>query len=113
MEIISRKEALERGLLHYFTGKPCKYGHTVKRYVKDKKCVDCNKEKKRLYRNTPDGKAYMREYNKSDKAKTIKKEYNKSSQAKAWWKEYRQSPKGKAYRRSYSNSPALKSALYL
>jgi hypothetical protein len=33
MEIISWKEAKEKGLKHYFTGKPCKNGHISKRFV--------------------------------------------------------------------------------
>jgi|SRR5690625_511155 len=43
MEIISRKEAKERGLKHYFTGKPCKRGHIEKRFVSGFQCVVCVK----------------------------------------------------------------------
>lgn len=41
MEIISKKEALNKGLKTYFTGKPCKHGHTSERYVSSRCCVDC------------------------------------------------------------------------
>lgn len=41
-EIISRQYAIAENLRHYFTGKPCKYGHISKRYVSTNKCVDCN-----------------------------------------------------------------------
>lgn len=41
LNIISRKEALEKGLTHYFTGKPCKYGHIAPRYVTSLGCRAC------------------------------------------------------------------------
>jgi len=41
MELITRKEAKAKGLTHYFTGKPCKYGHIAKRFTSAGKCVDC------------------------------------------------------------------------
>jgi hypothetical protein len=44
MDIITRKEALEKGLHLYFTGKPCKRGHICERTAKGG-CVDCNKIK--------------------------------------------------------------------
>ena len=45
MEIISRKEAIARGLRRYFTGKPCKHGHLTMRYTKSTRCIACNKTK--------------------------------------------------------------------
>lgn len=44
MEIISRKEALERGLKRYFTGKPCKRGHVAERQSSNGTCMDCYAE---------------------------------------------------------------------
>ena len=43
MDKITRKEAIEQGLTHYFTGKACKRGHVAKRFVKGQLCVDCAK----------------------------------------------------------------------
>jgi hypothetical protein len=40
--IISKDEALERGLARYFTGKPCRRGHTSERYVNGN-CVACTR----------------------------------------------------------------------
>lgn len=40
-QIISRKDALAKGLKRYFTGKPCKHGHIGKRYVIDWGCQIC------------------------------------------------------------------------
>lgn len=36
-----RQKALTLGWDRYFTGLSCKRGHTVKRYVKDRRCVKC------------------------------------------------------------------------
>lgn len=43
-EIISRKEAIARGLKRFFTGKPCARGHVSERYI-SKNCRECNIEK--------------------------------------------------------------------
>ena len=45
MELISRKEAREQGLTRYFTGKPCKNGHTSERFVSNKTCCACITER--------------------------------------------------------------------
>ncbi len=45
---ISRAEAAQCGLLRFYTGKPCRAGHVVERYVGNKHCVACNAEKTRL-----------------------------------------------------------------
>lgn len=56
LEIITRKVARSRGLVHYYTGKPCHRGHVCARFVSDYSCVECKakhrvrdheKEKKR------------------------------------------------------------------
>lgn len=36
-----RYTAREAGLIHYFTGKPCRNGHIVARYVSTRRCVQC------------------------------------------------------------------------
>jgi hypothetical protein len=43
MDIISRKDAISRGLVRYFTGRPCRNGHLVERLVSGKKCCECNR----------------------------------------------------------------------
>jgi hypothetical protein len=45
MEILSRDEALEKGLKRYFTGKPCKRGHVSERFTVSKNCVGCHYRK--------------------------------------------------------------------
>jgi len=42
MEIISRKDARQKGLVRYYTGKPCKHGHICERYVAGWGCLICN-----------------------------------------------------------------------
>ena len=43
MEIITRQEAMEQGLVRFFTGKPCKYGHVSERKTKNFRCLECHK----------------------------------------------------------------------
>ena len=40
----TRKEAREKNILYYLTGKPCKKGHFTKRRVSNGGCVMCDKE---------------------------------------------------------------------
>ncbi len=55
MDIISCKEAIEKGLKHYFTGKPCKRGHIVFRNTNGRCCLTCdNERRKRAYRLNPE-----------------------------------------------------------
>ncbi|HET8689030.1 MAG TPA: hypothetical protein VFM18_20665 [Methanosarcina sp.] len=44
MDKITRKEAIEQGLTHYYTGKPCKNGHDSIRFVVNCCCAACIKE---------------------------------------------------------------------
>ncbi len=40
-QIITRKEAIARGIQKYFTGVPCKNGHIVERYTVTSSCTQC------------------------------------------------------------------------
>ncbi len=42
LHIYTKQQAIERGLRHYFTGKPCKRGHFCVRYVASG-CAECNR----------------------------------------------------------------------
>jgi len=70
MEIITRKEAKERGLDRYYTGEPCKYGHIDERYMSTGNCVVCRKEHRKEYDKKygkewrEDNKEYHKEYKK-------------------------------------------------
>lgn len=47
MDVISKQEALARGLKFYFTGKACIHGHNSERTVADWKCCECNRLRQR------------------------------------------------------------------
>jgi hypothetical protein len=40
-ETVTRQEAIERGLVRYFTGEECKHGHVAERYTMSGGCVEC------------------------------------------------------------------------
>jgi hypothetical protein len=42
-KIISREEAIEQGLMRFFTGEPCPHGHIAERYTSCGKCIPCHK----------------------------------------------------------------------
>lgn len=55
MNEVTRKEAKERGLKFYFTGKPCKRGHVCERYVCNHQCLKCTENQgKDYYENNKD-----------------------------------------------------------
>lgn len=69
MNIISKSEAKSKGLKHYYTGVPCKYGHIATRKVSNGDCLECKrlrsieqrakpsqKHKDKLYRSTDEYK---------------------------------------------------------
>ncbi len=51
MEIISRAEALSRGLIRFFTGRPCIRGHLSERNVVNRSCIACEVEGHRARRS--------------------------------------------------------------
>lgn len=48
--LITKNEALEKGLIYYFTGKPCKHGHISERLVKGGSCRICKNNHAEKYR---------------------------------------------------------------
>ncbi|RTL93858.1 hypothetical protein EJV44_15395 [Ancylobacter aquaticus] len=48
MSPLSRQDALKSGVSTYFTGLPCKSGHTTRRYTKSGHCVACQQANARL-----------------------------------------------------------------
>jgi len=60
MDVISKKDAIEQGLKHYYTGKPCIHGHYSKRQVSDRSCVLCKKARTKA--NPEYIKAYRKKY---------------------------------------------------
>lgn len=50
--LIKRKEAFERGLKRFYTGKPCAKGHDAERFVTTGGCVKCNAERSSLFKKS-------------------------------------------------------------
>ena len=67
MEIISRKEAKEKGLKRYFTGKRCKNGHIAQRLVSSFGCVICENERAQAWKKTVKGKRWQKNYTKKQR----------------------------------------------
>lgn len=80
MELITQKEALDKGLSTYFTGKPCKKGHITIRAVVNGTCYGCIYERNAIYK-----------VKNSDKIKKKKAEWHQLTKDKRqqYGKEYR------------------------
>jgi len=78
-QVVSKEEAKEKGLKHYFTGVACKNGHVAERYVSVGKCVVCQKEivKRDYEKHQEDRRAQKREYyaNNKEKIADYQKQY--------------------------------------
>lgn len=48
-EIISRAGAFAQGRKHFYTGKPCKYGHDSARFTSTGGCMACNAARSNLF----------------------------------------------------------------
>lgn len=59
LHIINRAVAKKIGIKRYFTGKPCKYGHSCERFVSGQ-CVICASESLKKYQN--DNREKINEY---------------------------------------------------
>lgn len=62
MDIISAREAFNKGLKRYFTGEKCKYGHVSERMISNGSCVEClkfrtNRDRKKIYERVRQWKA--------------------------------------------------------
>jgi hypothetical protein len=67
MDIISRKEAKEKGIKNYFTGKPCKRGHVNYRLVSNHKCCGCVKEENKNRHESSWYAKYRKDYYKKNR----------------------------------------------
>lgn len=81
-EIISRKEAREKGLIRYFSGVPCARGHLSERLTNCSHCLECERVRQRARSSDPrvmerkrnwhrENKAYGREYSKKWRAEKL------------------------------------------
>ena len=82
-EIISRKDALAKGMNRYFTGKKCKNNHIDQRSVIDFACVSCRNEiRKKIHLNNKerDNERSRNYYQKNkERCKTINRYLRKNN----------------------------------
>ena len=98
-KIITKQEALTKGLKRYFTGVKCKHGHLSERYINGS-CIVCDRIKSARYYKTPKGKktraiffkGYYDLWSKTEKGRALNR---KSSN------EYYSTRKGKDYKKNY------------
>lgn len=89
--LIARDEAKLRGLKRYFTGTPCRNGHTAERKVDSWSCVDCVNQNRN--RNRANNREQVRADNNAYLAK------NRHRQ-RAWWAKYYENNRQKMIDRS-------------
>lgn len=73
--VISRQEAITKGLKRYFTGKPCKHGHTAERKSINSACLMCASilRHKRYVKNSEEAIRGSREWQKKNPEKNREK----------------------------------------
>lgn len=85
----TRKEAIAIGSRHYFTGKPCKYGHISRRLVSKKSCAECNNNQIKKWR-----------VENPEKNREANLRRNRTEKRKAYNLALRRSEKGRAARKA-------------
>lgn len=53
--LITRQDAYKAGRDYFYTGKQCKYGHLSLRFVTTGACVQCNRERGKMFYRTKHG----------------------------------------------------------
>jgi hypothetical protein len=81
--IISRDEARDQGLTHYFTGEPCNRGHVSDRMVSNWRCIRCLKIARNEYI------ANRRRTKPGSYAESDRKANERYRNSKAHWRSYR------------------------
>ena len=79
--IVTRREAKEKQLSRYFTGKPCLKGHISERITYNGECYTCRKERGPASNHKENVKSYKQR--NSDKIKSYQKEYQQRLEVKA------------------------------
>lgn len=100
MNLITKQEAKEKGLIFYFTGKPCKHGHISQRLVKGGSCKECRKLQGEKIRNK-DREKYN-EYCRQKKKEHYSKEKRRDSYLKNIQKEMFYAAKNRAKNKNIS-----------
>lgn len=123
-EIISRKDALAKGLKRYFTGEPCKHGHISERTARGSTCLECHNSlgRRKYHENIDAERARAAKYHAAnkDRAKKYFAAYKEANldKIKARRKAYKIanknsiSEKGKQYRASVRDKLLEKKKAY-
>ena len=76
--------AKKKGLVFYYTGIPCAKGHKSKRYTNDKKCVECVRQRSKIY-----GKLYFQK--NKERLRELRKKHAQNNREKyvEYQKKYR------------------------
>jgi hypothetical protein len=104
MNIVTLKEAREKGLVHYFTGKPCKYGHVAERLTCNKTCCVCRK--------SIDSRSYQK--HRESRLGKVKSYYDSNAEKiKQYQRHYGSKPENKKlintrHKRRYQEDPVYK-----
>jgi hypothetical protein len=102
----SAAEAKALGSRWYFTGKPCKHGHTEKRTTTTRRCHRCQ-----LLRNaTPEAKETQRRYRAKPEAKETQRRHNTKPETKEAKRLRNYQPNTKEAQRRYDTKPETKEA---
>jgi len=117
MQIITRKEAKEKGLPRYYTGKPCKHGHDEQRRVANNRCLECHRQDSRKRYKDPVKRKQILQKNAEwveqnpSKVRKIKDKWVKQNKekVKALRDAYKKanSDKIKQYRKERNSRPAV------
>jgi len=82
MDVITRKEAKERWLPRYFTGKPCPHGHVAERWASTCSCVECDRKYREANREKErERKRKFREANR-EKIRERQRKYREANREK-------------------------------
>ena len=103
MLIISWKQAKQKNLKRYYTGKPCPHGHICERYVNNFGCSECQKQKCKTWEIN--NKKHRQEYRK--KYYYQNKEYFKEKGK--LYREYNKEAVKECYRKWSKLNPRYKS----
>ena len=90
---ISRKQAIDLGIRHYFTGKPCKHGHTSSRQVSNRICQECAYSRTSHWR--AENKEHIAAYVAANKGRTVEWVASNPERVKAAKSKYAQANKHK------------------
>lgn len=82
MQPISRKEARQRGLSTYYTGKPCPAGHVSERITSNCGCAECGRQRARERMRGKSGKESSRRAKASPEYKKAQAEYSRRPDVK-------------------------------